>query len=123
MTSDEAFCKEDGTERVGIDPISQCGIVFLLVYLPSIMFDFCMVITCLNLYSQSAVGGTWLLSRVKVFAFCDVFGVGDSTTGSTPELSATMTAVVLSLLTRAPTASDTRWRATSHGSYSMMSFC
>ena len=49
MTSDEAFCKEDGTERVGIDPISQCGIVFLLVYLPSIMFDFCMVIMTLKL--------------------------------------------------------------------------
>ena len=49
MTSDEAFCQEDGTERVGIDPISQCGIVFLLVYLPSIMFDFCMVIMTLKL--------------------------------------------------------------------------
>ena len=50
ISSDEAFCQEDGTERVGIgNPISQCGIVFLLVYLPSIMFDFCMVIMTLKL--------------------------------------------------------------------------
>ena len=50
ISSDETFCQQDGTQKIRIgNPISQCGIVFLLVYFPSLMFDLCMVIMTFKL--------------------------------------------------------------------------